>query len=442
MVCFAILNFTTTTQFANGLQKNAVAVVWIFFYLYFILRIIKYSQEKDFYYALLFLLLCVLTHFGSFTLLVFFSFLIGFFWLLYNEQIFQNINYKKIFIGVFVIFLFLSLIAFFDLPRLQRLMLIPLKVFEFPVYLLVSDGQNITNYISPIHLIIGTPLAILALILFIFNRKRMEKPEKIIGLALVFAAFFLSSPLLGLEWAQRLYNMSYIPIVIVYLIFFKTVQSKWVKAFPILIFIPFISLSVGVFRPHTDCITNKAYTEFKQIKSKIKFTENSVMVGGRQDLRLLGNWEFRTKSSADYLFTKEDFKKYDAVYVIRQINGSNFSTGRFRGDADIPANSTKIYEGNCFELYQLNNSDSLINGMGRPPRADGEIININRNKFVVKNKKTGRIKTVEFSKNTEFHFINQDNKMHTGMYVEIDGEWRPFSLTVDAETINEIKKPE
>lgn len=437
VVAFSVINITTTLFFSNGLQKNAVAVVGIFFYLYFVIRYLKYTQRKDLYYGLLVLMLCALTHFGSFALLLFFTFLTGLFWIIYNRQQIKFLSLKRLLIACSALVLLVSVIAWFDYGRFMRLVSIPFRVFESPVLLLLLDGFDIRNYLNPIQLITINLLSVIALIIVIANRKLLDKTTRIILYSLITASFFLISPLIGIEWANRLYVMSYIPVVVVYLIIFSRVPSKWVKAFPALIFAGVVSLCLLNSMPNTGCITDASYTEFTQIKQQVAFSNRDVMIG-RQDLRILGSWEFRIKSVVDYLLTKEDFKTYNHVYVIRQISGSNFSKGRFRGDAEVPENALKIYSGTCFELYALKNNEAWKGGSGKPSKARGRIIRIDKEKLFLKNDKTGLVRTIEL-RHPIIHFLNDHTELKNGSYIEVWGSWKPFSLNVIAESIDEIE---
>jgi len=437
VVAFSVINITTTLFFSNGLQKNAVTVVGIFFYLYFVIRYLKYTQRKDLYYGLLVLLLCALTHFGSFALLLFFTFLTGLFRIIYNRQQIKFLSLKRLLIACSALALLVSVIAWFDYGRFMRLVSIPFRVFESPVLLLLLDGFDIRNYLNPIQLISINLLSVIALIIVIANRKLLDKTTRIILYPLITASFFLISPLIGIEWANRLYVMSYIPVVVVYLIIFSRVPSKWVKAFPALIFAGIVSLCLLNSMPNTGCITDASYTEFTQIKQQVAFSNRDVMIG-RQDLRILGSWEFRIKSVVDYLLTKEDFKTYNHVYVIRQISGSNFSKGRFRGDAEVPENSVKVYSGPCFELYQLNNNTAWKGGSGKPSKSRGRIIRMDKDKLLLKNDKTGLVRTIEL-RHPVIHFLNDHTELKNGSYIEVWGNWKPFSLNVIAESIDEIE---
>ena len=63
----------------------------------------------------------------------------------------------------------------------------------------------------------------------------------------------------------------------------------------------------------------------------------------------------------------------------------------------------------------------------------GTIVENSKNRLLVKDYKTGSIRTV-FIKDIK----QKPLKIHVGMKVEINGEWIPFSLAINAETIKEI----
>lgn len=442
MITFSILNYTPITVFPKSLLlKNALAVVWIFFYLYFSLRVVKYKQKKDAYYLFFTLVLCFFTHFGSFSILLLFSGVLSLCWIFSSKTIYSNIHYPKIIATIILLAsLFISL-YFIDYQRFQRLLSISSKLFEIPVFLLVLNGH--TNILNP--MVFLTMILVNALVVFAFfiiwaNQASIEKPVKIVGLALAIFSLILASPLLGLEWANRLYIMSYIPLSVLYLIFFKMPISQRIKNFPAILLLCLLSMACfsRFFEPPFQNMTQEAFTEFEKIDHRIVL-DSSVMVIGRQDLRLLSSWIFSTKSSADYLFTEDDFKKYNAIYVIKQIKGSILLLSARYRQIDIPANAPKIYQGEYFELYQLEEMGNWKLGKGKPIKARGTIININKNQLILDGQSL--IKTIKFSNNTAIHLLNRGNKFAKGMYVEVWGEWQPFGLAVNATLINETKMP-
>ncbi len=431
LVAFSIINLTSIGAFSNGLQKNAVAVIWVFLYLYYVIRLIKYARKKDAFYAGGVLLLCAFTHFGSCALLIFLSLFTGIVWLLYNRQALRSFSWKKISLFLAAFLLALAVIAAYDVDRFQRLMAIPLRVFEFPVFLLIANGFGIENFLSPAHLLLSNFLALLGLVILLVNRKKIDQDKKLIAIAMIASTLFLASPFLGLEWANRLYIISYIPVVVLYMILFHSSISKWIKAIPAAVLMLFVIACLLSGQSNRDCISAESYAEFVQIKDRVKFDANDALIG-RQDLRILGSWEFGTKSIVEYLFKKEDFKSYHAVYVIRQLKGSNFPPGRFRGDARIPDNALKVYAGPCFELYQLNSGEGWKRGKGKTSKAHGVILAMTPHYMLLQNDQ-GFHRTVELTDHTIF-----ETPLQRGKSVEVWGSWKAFSLNVVAESVTEL----
>ena len=179
-------------------------------------------------------------------------------------------------------------------------------------------------------------------------------------------------------------------------------------------------------------ISQDALTEFQQINNQVNFKENDAIVS-RQDLRLLANWTFGTKGVSDYLLTKDEYTKFNAVYFIKQIKGMN-SIFRDPG-RPIPNDYSIIYKGNYFEVYKIEDAKELPTEPQKVFKGIvGTIVENSENRLLVKDKKTGNVRTV-FIKNMQQKNLNLQN----GMMVEINGEWTPFSLAINAETIKEIK---
>jgi hypothetical protein len=358
IVAFSILNFTPLILFSNSvLQKNAAAVICIFFYLYFALRLLKYGRKKDVYYGLVTLLLCALTHYGSFAFLVLFSMLAGAFWLADGKGPFESVTRRKIAVILVGFIIVLCLVALFDAHRFVKLVSAPINLFRGPVLFFALKGQNLVlNGFTLVNLIIVNVLALLASVLLITARRRTIRPDKVFAGSLTAMAFIFSSPLFGLEYANRLFMMSYIPLSLLYLVIFNEFRSGWIKAIPVLLFSCLMVFAVGngIFNRLTMSISEDAFAEFKQMDRAVPLNPRSLIIA-RQDLRLLGSWVFRTRGSADYLFTTRDFDKYDAVYIVKQIDGNNLRAARYR-QPDIPPNSLLVFKGSYFELYKLSKS--------------------------------------------------------------------------------------
>jgi hypothetical protein len=440
MVAYSILNVTTILLFSNNFQKNAVSVVLVFFYIYFVLRILKYSQNKDILYAVLILIICTLTHFGSASIILLISGAIFLIYVIDNRKLINSISVKKTFIFIIPVILFISTLFFFDFDRLKRLVYLPVKLFESPVILMILDGQNIGEYFNPSNFIFPNLLGLFALVLFIRIRKTMEKEVRIIGYGLLISTFILASPLIGIDWANRLYMMSYIPIVGVYLILFSRITKKWILAFPVVIFCSIMCFVIfeGFTSPMLQSITDEAYQEFKEIKSDVNLTENTAIVA-RQDLKVLASWEFGTKGIANYLLTENDFLSFESVYYLIQKKGINYTREETWRKLKIPANSLIVFKGDYFDLYKVENIDGSTPVIIGRSKAKGVIISLDSDGFILQNGITGEKKTVIISDNTQLYFSTDQNELKNGMEVEIWGEGIPFSLNLKAQTIVELK---
>jgi len=302
-------------------------------------------------------------------------------------------------------------------------------------------GQNIllTGF-TLVNLILVNLLALLATILIIKNRKQINGPDKVFALSLTAMSFILSSPLFGLEYANRLFMMSYFPLSVLYLFIFNEFKSGWLKIVPVVLlsFLVLFSIGTGVFDHRVMSITESAFSEFKQINRAVPFSQQSVIIA-RQDLRLLGSWVFRTRESPDYLFADGDFDKYDAVYILKQVDGNNLRAPRYRQPA-IPSNALPVFKGSYFEVYRLSKGAGWNTGLARLPRAriTGTIIGIRGDRLILSTGQDGNTNTVDISKNTIIRLSRPGATLSIGMPVEVWGNWEPFSLTVDAEAISEV----
>jgi hypothetical protein len=352
LLTFSILNYTTVWAFMNsGLQKNALAVVWVFGYLYYLICFLKRHEKSDFYKAILGLLLCALTHFGCFSIILTFTAFLSCFWVKIPAKL-SKVGFLQYAILMAVLSL-LFILYYFDNQRFERLRSIPFKVFQNPIYQCLLNGGNRINPINLINSLFFNFLSIFALILLFYYRKKWDTFTLKMGSALAIFSLFLSSPFIGLEWWTRLNIMVYIPITVLYLLLFQAITSKWVKIAPALIFAFFVVFALGfaIKGERTGNITEAAYSELLSMCNSVQVPTKALTIG-RQDHRLLASWVLHTRNCADYYFKSEDLDKYDAVYVLHQLKGDNLIDARFK-EKPIPTNATLIFKGVYFELYQL-----------------------------------------------------------------------------------------
>ena len=436
LVAFSILSFTPLFIFSFQLQKNGLATLLIFSFLYYVIKILTCEKKLNFIKATILLILCAFTHFGSFGFLIFLSLLTFTIWHLVQKNKFNTQSFKKILGLVAVLIFLLSLIALFDYSRFLRLINVPYKIFEAPVLLFALTGQNfVLNGSNLIILIAMNLLAIIGLIVLIRQRKQIEKHKYIIGLSTAIMTIFLSNPMLGLEWASRLFMLAYIPVTVLYIVLYSFSENNWFKVPTIFIFLIllFISFGTALFDKSPMTMDKNSFKELQQMQDKNLFIKSNAIVA-RQSLRILSNWVFNVKGVDKYLLTKDEFNKYTSVYLLKQLKGRNpFERG---SEPSLGDSILSIYKGEHFEVFKLTSNSQLPK---KPEKIfkgiTGIIQSIEGNKVFITDTKTNKIRTI-------FYDADGDKfpKLKVGMKLEVNGEWLPFSIDINAETIKEIDK--
>jgi hypothetical protein len=149
-------------------------------------------------------------------------------------------------------------------------------------------------------------------------------------------------------------------------------------------------------------------------------------------LRILSNWVFGAKGVDKYLLSKDEFNKYNAVYLLRQIKGKN--PGLRGSEPTIGNNILPIYQGEHFEVFLIKNNAELPDNPQKIFKGiKGTIHSIEGSKISIIDIKTNKIREVFYDPNSKKY-----PKLSTGMKVEVNGEWIPFSISINADTIKEI----
>ena len=436
LVAFSILSFTPLYIFSFQLQKNGLATILIFSYLFYVLKIITYEKKTDLIKAVVVLIICAFTHFGSFGVIVFITIITFLVWLLTQKNIFKSHTFKISISLITVLIVSFTLIAFFDYTRFLRIINVPFKIFEAPVLLFALAGQNfVFNGANLTILIVMNLLAIIGIIVLARQRKQLDKNIFIIGSSMAICTIFLSNPMLGLEWANRLFMLAYIPITILYLILYKINDNKWFKIPTLSIFsiLLFVSLGTSLFDKSPRTMDDSSFRELQQMKDKNIFVNSDAIVA-RQSLRILSNWVFNAKGVDKYLLSKDEYNKYTSVFLLKQLKGRNPNA---RGSEPSLGDSVlSVYKGEHFEAFKLISNAQLPT---KPEKIfkgiRGIISNISGNKLLITDIKTNKTRTIYYDTHNE-----QFSKLKIGMKVEVNGEWLPFSIDIKADTIKELEK--
>ncbi len=338
LVCFAVLSFSPLILLSD-LQKNAVAII---FALSCLACMIGYQHEKkalSLILACIFLVLAGLTHFGTFSFLVFFL-------LLYVGFTFKR---KAIVPLMVTIAVSLAMVAFFDIKRFNRLISIGTLAFQKPA---LTNGTLST----PDLLIVSFSvlLAIAGISVMVNKKKKLPDHQRGILFANIVCLLLFSFVLLDTEYFRRLSLFLFIPQILTALYLYSNIHRKIAVSLLVsLLFLTGISILAVIGRRKEVVIHESAYDDLKNLNSIIK-KDNKTIVIARHGLEWWIAWALELKVGQDKAMTGDFYSRYKNIYFIHQLNTGSTKERRtqFR-EPLIPPNADCIYSSTYFNLYHL-----------------------------------------------------------------------------------------
>jgi hypothetical protein len=273
-------------------------------------------------------------------------------------------------VSVMVLVAVLASLALLVPSRFERLITFitsPTVVFSNP-----AINGIIHNYASrtmSITIIIGQ----LASLLLGYITWKSRASFKFADLSLVIAAlvstFVLSSPVIGMEWSDRLAALSFAPLSIAAIIIFGTVQIAWQKSAVAILASVTLLATISLSGTQMKYVfEDAALKDFKDLVAKVDIPNNSVIVA-RHGVEYLAAWEFESDVTLDTYYSTADLSSYDSVFYIQEIKaegaGAPPPSGKGpsdkKGKGDVPVDSKKsevvtgqtVYENASFAMIKV-----------------------------------------------------------------------------------------
>ena len=273
-------------------------------------------------------------------------------------------------VSVMVLVAVLASLAVLVPSRFERLITFitsPTVVFSNP-----AINGIIHNYASrtmSITIIIGQ----LASLLLGYITWKSRASFKFADLSLVIAAlvstFVLSSPVIGMEWSDRLAALSFAPLSIAAIIIFGTVQIAWQKSAVAILASVTLLATISLSGTQMKYVfEDAALKDFKDLVAKVDIPNNSVIVA-RHGVEYLAAWEFESDVTLDTYYSTADLSSYDSVFYIQEIKaegaGAPPPSGKGpsdkKGKGDVPVDSKKsevvtgqtVYENASFAMIKV-----------------------------------------------------------------------------------------
>jgi hypothetical protein len=273
-------------------------------------------------------------------------------------------------VSVMVLVAVLASLALLVPSRFERLITFitsPTVVFSNPA--INGIIHNYSSRTMSITIIIGQ----LASLLLGYITWKSRASFKFADLSLVIAAlvstFVLSSPVIGMEWSDRLAALSFAPLSIAAIIIFGTVQIAWQKSAVAILASVTLLATISLSGTQMKYVfEDAALKDFKDLVAKVDIPNNSVIVA-RHGVEYLAAWEFESDVTLDTYYSTADLSSYDSVFYIQEIKaegaGAPPPSGKGpsdkKGKGDVPVDSKKsevvtgqtVYENASFAMIKV-----------------------------------------------------------------------------------------
>lgn len=343
LIAYSVLSFAPLILVSDT-QKNALAVVFVFAAIAAAIKFVKNPCFKTLVWPLIWGVLTALTHFGTFSFLMFFVLI----------MILVVYRKKALVPALIIVAAGTGIIAIFDVSRFFRLISVISVAFERP---LILSGK-----IPPhdfIIILLSLLTAVFGLVYLIKNSKHIPVAETGIIAASVVCLFVLANPLLDGQYYMRLSLFLFIPQIFILLFTANRIKRVPLVLISVIMFL-IIALSVSVSFVHrrNPVINEPEYNDLLKIREITDKDITNIVVTGH-GLEWWTAWILRTEISQDKAYNADFYKDYESVYFLIQINHDNKRPSGPPGPPQFDEtrltrqNTELVYISQYFKLYKL-----------------------------------------------------------------------------------------
>lgn len=339
----------------SDFQKNALGLLWLNWLLYWILKAHQEKSIRNMLWASTFFILTAVTHYGCISValvIVAASIIVPYLLKLSWKKLVVATVAALIVLGITLLFLYL-IFPF----RYSTLIEAPNKIFEQPVLKFILKKEPVISPIDIITIILSNAIALFSLVKYIKNYKVINEASRSYILTMIIISFFLSSPLISFNYAQRIYFISY--IIIVPLLAFCYDMTNTVKTRTYIIAALYVVLASSVIlsasRKNYSNMSASLYSELNKMKLVLPKDEKSVIVA-RHGLEYWSTWIFQNMAIRQEALSEVYWRWYNKVYFIVQKKdktpfGPAGVFGKPFSEPAIPENAKQIYSSYSFDLF-------------------------------------------------------------------------------------------
>jgi len=344
--------FTLVSDF----QKNALGLLWLYWLLYYVLKTLESNSVKNILFSLFFFVLTALTHYGCIAVAIIvvsisitIPFLLRFSW----RKVLISSGAVLAVVGATLFF-----IEYMFPYRFSTLIHAPIKMFESPVLGYILKKQPVVTPVDIFTILLINLVSIFSLFKYLKNFKFLTKEERSFILIMIILSLFLSSPFLSLDYAQRLYFISYVFIVPLIAFCYRTVNKSIEKNIltSIIMIILLGSSLVSIRKPNYSNMSDDLFNEMVKMKPYLQQDEKSVIVA-RHGLEFWSTWIFRNMGVRQEQLSADYWRWYNKVFfLIQKKDVTPFGPAGIYGkpfaEPAVPPKSKLIFSNESFDLFE------------------------------------------------------------------------------------------
>lgn len=354
-VLFASLSilFISFMVLVSDFQKNSLGLLWLFSLKLWVYKSLEEKNLINYSISFLFLSLTGITHFGCFLVAVLYIMVV----LFVKKLVHRKIELKNVLmIGLLLIVAYV-IIYLISPPRLKTVFDFLFNMFRNSTILLLLRGKTLISPIDLINQILINLTSIIAIFFYIKNYKMLSDTHRIFILSSVVLSLILASPLIGIEWSQRLGFISYVPAVMLIPFIFNNVKTESARKLILVITLITVlfSVAVRVKIPTFSNMNHKIYGELQTIKEKLP-KDGNVLLVSRHGLEWWVSYILRKPVVRESALEKIYWDRFKyMLFIIQKKDKSPFGPLGIFGppfrEPVLPNSAEQLFNGMYFDIY-------------------------------------------------------------------------------------------
>ncbi len=375
-IAFVLLNPVQLFFFTGDFIKNEAALPLVFLLSWILLSWDERGARSRYVMAGTVILAISFSHFG--TLLM--TLMILSFWLLVRIRQ-KQVKIRPLTIGTVIlsgllVAIMLALVVPSRFTRLTTFISNPVEIFKLPAWQAIFYGY--ANPVIACTIILCQLGSILLGVIAWKIRSTFSINETSIVWSSLIVAFVLSSPIIGIDWFNRLAALAFVPLAVSgILIFAKSLtvsQRSLIGALAVITLLTSATLSLR--GPTPPVLSESRYSDFKEFAKTVDLPENSIVVASH-GMEFLSSWLLATDVASDAYYETSCLSSYSAIFLLinkgvglasdKPSSAGESDKPATSGESDKPADSNKkpvcknqippegakVFVGNEFVLVQV-----------------------------------------------------------------------------------------